>query len=300
MWTATLDRMAIPDTALEPSALVNPAARPTINELRVRAAAHTHIGKVRKTNEDQFFIGEVTSAIQVTEATLCPNRLYLGPAPLTLLIVADGMGGHAAGERASALAISSVEGFILRALGHVGTLGIQGAPDLLRASFQVADGTVIEASQASASLSGMGTTMTVALAGGSEVHIAHAGDSRAYLFRDRTLSQLTRDHTVAEALKERGAPANRAHEALRHMVTNAVGGGTPGVIPDLTRADLKVGDQLLLCTDGLTNMVDDNKMAAILAKCNDPNTASRQLIEAALAGGGEDNVTALVANFDPS
>ena len=294
--------MSTPDTALDPSASVNPAARPTINELRARAAAHTHIGKVRKTNQDQFFIGEVTSAIQVTEATLCPNRLYLGPAPLTLLMVADGMGGHAGGERASALAISSVEGFILRALGHVGTLGIQGAPDLLRASFQVADGTVIEASQATASLSGMGTTMTVALAGGSEVHIAHAGDSRAYLFRDRTLSRLTRDHTVAEALKGRGAlkSANDASEALRHMVTNAVGGGTPGVTPDLIRADLKVGDQLLLCTDGLTNMVDDEKIASILARYDDPNAASKQLIEAALAGGGEDNVTALVATFDAS
>ncbi len=276
--------MSTTNEGVDPSNLVSPAARPTINELRTRAAAYTHVGKVRKTNEDQFFIGEVTSAIQVTDASLCPNRLYLGPAPLTLLIVADGMGGHAGGERASALAISSDEGFILRALGHIGTLGIQGASDLLRASFEIADGTVIEASQASASLSGMGTTMTVALAGGSEVHIAHAGDSRAYLLRDGTLSRLTRDHTVPEAMNALGIPESmkREHKALRHMLTNAVGGGTPGVSPDLTRTDLQAGDQLLLCTDGLSNMINDDAIADVLTKYHDPNTASRQLVEAAL------------------
>jgi len=294
--------MSAPNKDLDPSDLVSPAARPTINELRTRAAGHTHVGNVRKTNEDQFFIGEVMSAIQVTEASLCPNRLYLGPAPLGLLIVADGMGGHAGGEHASALAISAVEGFILRALGHVGTLGIQGAPDLLRASFEIADDSVIEASQASASLSGMGTTMTVALVGGSEAHIAHAGDSRAYLFRDGTLSRFTRDHTVAEAMNAGGTPgsAKPEHEALRHMVTNAVGGGTPGVSPDLTRTDVRAGDRLLLCTDGLTNMINDDTIAEILTEHNDPKAASKQLVEAALTKGGQDNVTALVANFDPT
>ena len=276
-------------------------ATQTLNAFRVNACARTDVGRVRERNEDQYLIGDVTSAIQVKDATLCrPDHLYLGAAPLSLFIVADGMGGHAGGERASALAVSAVESFLLRALGHIGTLGSLGATELLRASFQEADGTVMAAAQSNASLAGMGTTMTVAMVSGSEVHVAHAGDSRAYLLRDRKLKRLTRDHTVAEALRERGvsdAEANEPH--LSNIITNAVGGGTPGVNPDISRMDLKAGDQLLLCSDGLTKMVADDEIARILAECGGPQTACAKLVDTALANGGEDNVTVLVASFEP-
>jgi protein phosphatase len=279
------------------------ATSATINSLKIRAAARSNTGKVRKTNEDQYLIGDVTSAIQVREASVCqPNHLYLGVAPLCLLIVADGMGGHAGGEHASALAISSVESFILRALGHIGTLGMHGPGDLLRASFEVADGNVVEAANGNASLAGMGTTMTAAMMGGSEVHIAHAGDSRAYLFRGGELRRLTRDHTVAEALRERGVLNVESSEnsAMHHIITNAVGGGTAGVNPDIARVDLSAGDQLLLCTDGLTNMVVDEQIGSLLASGADPAAACDRLVEAALERGGTDNVTVVVAVFEAS
>ncbi|HEY5959016.1 MAG TPA: protein phosphatase 2C domain-containing protein [Polyangiaceae bacterium] len=278
------------------------ATSATMNSLRMHAAAQSHIGKVRKTNEDQYLIGDVTSAIQVREASVCqPNHLYLGVAPLCLLIVADGMGGHAGGEHASALAISSVEAFILRSLGHIGTLGMRSAGDLLRASFEVADGNVVEAAQGNASLAGMGTTMTAAIMGGSEVHIAHAGDSRAYLSRKHSLKRLTRDHTVAEALRERGVINGDSvgeQGAMHHIITNAVGGGTAGVNPDLTRVDLVAGDQLLLCTDGLTNMVTDDLIGSLLSGSHDSTEACSRLVEAALENGGADNITVVVATFE--
>jgi protein phosphatase len=278
-------------------------AAPTLNDLRTRAYALTHQGHVRENNEDQFLIGDVTSAIQVKDASVSPTKIYLGSSPLSLLIVADGMGGHAAGEKASAIAVSSVEALILRTLGHLGCLGIQNAADLLRSSFQAADGSVLEAAQASSSLAGMGTTMTVALVGGSEAHIAHAGDSRAYLLRDRELNRLTRDHTVAEELQNWGNGAGKPvdAEALRHMshmITNAVGGGTAGVDPDVTRVELRAGDRLLLCTDGLTNMLDDGRITELLNASPSPESACKMLVDAALAAGGQDNVTVLVAHID--
>jgi len=284
----------------QPSPDVPKGRIPTLNALRTRAAAQTHVGKVRQKNEDQFFIGEVTSAIQVRESTVVPPQLYLGSSPLVLLIVADGMGGHAAGERAAALAVRSVESFVLRAFEHIGSLGLQGPADLLLASFQIADGTVMQASKGRDSLKGMGTTMTIALVGGSEAHIAHAGDSRAYLFRNNALTRLTRDHTVAEAMRERGVPDSPGQDlqkTMSHIVTNAVGGGTAGVTPDIARLDLESGDQLLMCTDGLTNMVQDDTIAATLVAPGDPSDKANRLVEAALAGGGKDNITALVAHF---
>ncbi|MGC4064646.1 MAG: protein phosphatase 2C domain-containing protein [Polyangiaceae bacterium] len=280
-------------------------AAPTLNELRTRASALTHRGHVRENNEDQFLIGDVSSAIHVKSASLCPTKIFLGSSPLSLLIVADGMGGHAGGERASAIAVSSVEAFILRTLGHLGALRIQNAEDLLRSSFEAADGSVLEASRSSSSLAGMGTTMTVALVRGSEAHIAHAGDSRAYLIRDRSLNRLTRDHTVAEELKARdnGAGSRVAvdTETLRHMshmITNAVGGGTAGVEPDVTRIELRAGDRILLCTDGLTNMVDDARTIELINANPSLDSACQTLVDAALAAGGQDNVTVLVANVE--
>lgn len=299
-------RLLIMSIAIAGTSPQTPTVRgstPTLNALRVRVGARSHVGKVRKVNEDQFLIGDVTSAIQVREASLVrPNHLYLGSAPLCLMIVADGMGGHAAGERAAALAVTSVESFILRALGHIGTLGMQGPSELLRASFQIADGTVMEAAKASETLTGMGTTMTVALVGGCEAHIAHAGDSRAYLFHEGTLHRLTRDHTVAEALRAEGVltdvASNDRLNPMQHVITNAVGGGTAGVDPDINRIDLVANDHLLLCSDGLTNMVADDQIAAILSLEQDPSASSAALVERALENGGQDNVTAVVARFE--
>jgi PPM family protein phosphatase len=267
--------------------------------LQTHAFADSHPGLVRPHNEDHFLIANITSAIRVVQGSLCTDQVYFGPNPSSLFVVADGMGGHAAGERASAIAVAAMERFILRALNRIGATRELNPVELLRAGFQSADEAVFDAARERPSLTGMGTTMTAALVVGSEVHLAHAGDSRAYLLRAGKLSQLTRDHTVVNELK--GAGFINAREAaghpLRHMITNAIGGGHLGVQPDVTRLEVRAGDSMLLCTDGLTDMVSDPKLREILSGARTAEMASAQLVQAALEAGGRDNVTALVIAF---
>ena len=278
------------------------SAVPTMNSVRIQASALSHIGKVRQKNEDQFLIGELSSSMQIGQSSIELPQVCFGPSALNLLIVADGMGGHPAGEQAAALAVTSAQSFMMRALGHIGTSGFRNTEELLRASFQAADNAVMDASNGKALLQGMGTTMTIALVGGSEAHVAHAGDSRAYLFRERALMQLTRDHTLGQAIRERrlvrDLPSSAENNAMDHIVTNVIGGGTAGVSPDVIRVDLRADDSLLLCSDGLTNMVSDAVITHLLARAKGHQEATRLLVEAALERGGKDNVTVIVAQFE--
>jgi PPM family protein phosphatase len=288
-----------------PAVISQPRSTPlpmatTALALRTRAHATSHPGLVRPHNEDHFLIADVTSAIRVVQASLCPQQVYFGPNPTGLFVVADGMGGHAAGERASALAVASMERFILGALSRLGAIQGVNAVDLLQASFRHADDTVFNASTQRTSLAGMGTTMTAVLASGSEIFIGHAGDSRAYMLRTGKLFQITRDHTVASELQDAGfinAEEGASHP-FRHVVTNAIGGGTRGVSPDIKRLDAQAGDTLLLCSDGLNDMVPDGKLAEILSAAESPELASVRLVQAALEAGGRDNVTAVVVKFE--
>ncbi len=277
----------------------NPAPRRAPLEAACHAFALSHKGHVRENNEDQYLIANLTSAMQVVSASMCESRVYFGSAPSSLFAVADGMGGHAKGEHASALALCSVENFILRTLGRVTPFGFQQAQELLKACFQTADATVFGSSERDAELRGMGTTMTLALLSGNELHLAHAGDSRAYLLRKGTLYRLTRDHTVAGELAGQGIiNAQEAEEhPLRHVVTNFVGGGHLGVSPDLAQIQVNVGDRVLLATDGLTDLVNEESLKEILAAELSPETSAGRLVDAAFAAGGPDNVTALVVTF---
>jgi protein phosphatase len=275
---------------------------PTPAALRTRASASTHPGLVRPFNEDHFLIANIQSAIQVVQASVCPNQVYFGPRPTGLFVVADGMGGHAAGERASAIAVVSMEKLILRALSEMGPMRQTDPAVLLAAGFKSADDAVFDAARERASLTGMGTTMTAALVVGDEVFLGHAGDSRAYLLRAGQLSRLTRDHTVVTELEGAGvlAPAEAADHPFRNVVTNAIGGRVPGVTPDIKRFEAWAGDRMLLCSDGLTDMVTDEELKHILAAGEDPDVTSAHLVQAALEGGGRDNITALVIVFDPT
>jgi len=146
----------------------------------------------------------------------------------------------------------------------------------------------------------MGTTLTLAIVSGRRLFVAHAGDSRCYLYTADRLRQLTNDHTLAAEMTRSGilTPAQRDRHPWRHVVTNLLGGNENGVQVEVHLLDLHPGDIVLLCTDGLTEMVPDDTIAAILSVANDAESACRKLVDVANQNGGVDNVTAIVARFD--
>src|SRR5439155_14640311 len=199
------------------------------------------------------------------------------------------MGGHRAGEVASAGAIRTLQ----KEAGH--------DTDSLVAAVQSANRVVHAEAAANPDLSGMGTTITAMMTTHDSAQIVHVGDSRAYLLRDGRLRRLTQDHTVVDRLAREGKiPAAEVdHHPQRSVLERALGVG-PEVDVDVQLLDFHLGDRLLLCTDGLTTMLEDEKIQAILREEKEPVAASRRLIAEALEAGGKDNVTAVVVDFPRS
>jgi protein phosphatase len=220
-----------------------------------------------------------------------------------LFLVADGMGGHAGGEEASALTLETIQQFALNTLKWFFHLQGPEADHVVadfEAALREADARVFEEASDRAELSGMGSTVTVAFLLNDSLFIVHAGDSRCYLSREGELHQLTRDHTLVQELVEFGAIAaeSASRHKLRHVVTNVVGGPQPGVQVEGHKISLQAGDRILLCTDGLTEMLSDAQINAILNSETRPETICRSLITAANAAGGSDNITTILACFD--
>ncbi|MGH2706779.1 MAG: Stp1/IreP family PP2C-type Ser/Thr phosphatase, partial [Actinomycetota bacterium] len=225
-------------------------------------AAATDIGLQRTTNEDAYLIQS------------------------PLFVVADGLGGHLAGEIASRLAIETLSA--CAGDGH----------EALTEAVKEANRSVHEQAASDPQFHGMGTTLTALLAADSSIQIVHVGDSRAYLFRDDELRRLTQDHTLAERLAREGKIS--ADEADRHpqrsILERAVGVG-PEVEVDVYAIDILPGDRLLLCTDGLTSMLSDSEIRTVLAEERDPKGAAGRLVAEAVRAGGRDNVTTLVVDY---
>ncbi len=201
-----------------------------------------------------------------------------------LFAVADGMGGAQAGEVASKLAAGVLE---------ASTAGALAGPERLASLIREANRRVFERSVADPSTSGMGTTMTVALAEGRVVAIGHVGDSRAYLLRAGRLEQLTEDHSLVNELLKTGklSPEEAEVHPQRSVITRAVG-TDPEVDVDAFTVEVEDGDVFLLCSDGLTDMVGDADIFEVLdSHADDLDRATRALVSAANRGGGEDNVT---------
>jgi len=227
-----------------------------------RYAAATDVGLVRANNEDAFL-------------TAPP-----------LFAVADGMGGHRAGEVASAGAIRTLQ----KEAGH--------DTDSLVAAVQSANRVVHAEAAANPDLTGMGTTITAMMTTQDSAQIVHVGDSRAYLLREGRLRRLTQDHTVVDRLAREGKiPADEVDRHPQRSVLERALGVGPEVDVDVQLLDVRPGDRLLLCTDGLTSMLDDDEIREILLTESDPQTAAQALIDAALAAGGKDNVTAVIVDF---
>jgi len=259
---------------------------------------------VRENNEDHFLVTRLAKSMHVCRSSLPDDGTdHVSEEAAYLMIVADGMGGAAAGECASALAVASIEAHVLnrfRWFVHGGRQEQNLLFDELRVCFEEADRELINRAQADPHLAGMGTTLTLAYSIGSDLFVAHAGDSRAYVFRDGTLEQVTRDHTYVQMLVNIGAmsPEDAKRDARRNIVTNIIGGPREGVRAEIRRFGLMDGDMVLLCSDGLSDPVGDEAIAGILGQTSDPSDACDRLIELALRRGGPDNVTAVVARYD--
>jgi protein phosphatase len=232
----------------------------------IEAASLTDVGLVRERNEDAF-----------GEKSLVGGRLF---------VVADGMGGHAGGATASRLAVEAVEA----ALGTIP----RDPPRALREALEAANRSIHDESQRDPSLRGMGTTGVVLLIGSGGCWVANVGDSRAYRLRDGALDQLTRDHSVVAEMVRLGVltSAQAAVHPRRNEVLRSLG-TAPDVDVDVDAVDVSVGDVFLLCSDGLSGVVDDAAIAALLAD-DSVEDASRALVEAAIGQGAPDNVTVQV------
>lgn len=227
----------------------------------------TDVGRVRRANEDAYWVSPPWFA------------------------VADGMGGHAAGEVASELAIESVRQILQSSTG--------AAEELIPAAVRHANATVWHRSRSEPALKGMGTTLTLLKLESGRCVIGHVGDSRCYLFRGKTLRQLTDDHSVVAELVRTGTLS--ANEALEHpqrnLLTRALGVG-PDVKPDILIEEVQPGDKLVLCTDGLTSMLSDDELCEIVSSSLPPDTLASRLVHRANERGGSDNITVVIIQLE--
>jgi protein phosphatase len=252
-------------------------------EGRIATALRTDVGKLRENNEDA-----------VAE-----------DGDIGLLVLADGMGGYNAGEVASGMAIAAIVATVREGLGDL-TLDLadtsKPGPEahLLERAITRAHREIFEAGASQENLSGMGTTVVAVLLHDNRMSVAHVGDSRLYRWRFGTLRQVTRDHSLLEELVANGHFSREEATAMvrKNIVTRALG-ANPEVQVELQVEALEVGDTLLLCSDGLTDMVPDELIGLSLHRYGDDlDAAAGNLVELALAAGGRDNVSVALARVD--
>ena len=227
--------------------------------------SRTDVGSVREQNEDSLIVNP------------------------PLFVVADGMGGHAAGEVASEIAVNTIlelapDHADAEALGH---------------AVEEANRDIINAALAGEGREGMGTTVTAAILERDKLVIAQVGDSRAYLLHNGELTQLTRDHSLMANLIEAGqiTPEEARFHPNRSVITRALG-NDPDTLPDLYEINVEDGDRLLLCSDGLYSMLEDDEIAAVMRRVSDPQRCASTLVNGAIAAGGHDNITVIVADAE--
>lgn len=277
-----------------------PAPRPVIS---VDAFGLSHQGKVRLNNEDHYLVSKVGRMMETLASNMpegdVPERVdQIG----YVMMVADGMGGAPGGEVASRLAISTLVRIVLDVPDWIMRPDDASAEEVLNRAveyYRKVDAKVTQRGKDDPSLTGMGTTMTVAYSAGTHLFVAHVGDSRAYLYRDGALRQLTRDHNSAQMLADAGiiARGGKFTDRLRHVLTNVLGATRAPASVEVHRLRLQDGDRILLNTDGLSEMVDDAAIGAILQRTTQSEQACRSLVDLALQNGGHDNVTVVMARY---
>ncbi len=237
-----------------------------------RTAAASHVGRVRSNNQDSGYAGR------------------------HLFVVADGMGGHAGGDVASALAIQAIS------QTDAPFETVEQARDALESALLAANRELAETVSEHPELTGMGTTVSGLVRVGGRMALAHIGDSRVYLLRDDTLSQITKDHTFVQRLVDSGriTPEEAAVHPRRSVLMRVLGDVDLSPDIDTDVLDTNPGDRWLLCSDGLSGYVTDERIAEILRETPDSDAASQALIQASLDNGAPDNVTVVVVGVDES
>ncbi len=277
---------------------------PLAATVHVECGACSHAGKVRDVNQDHYLVMRLARS-QTTLATSLPRRDIpedyneFGYA----MLLADGLGEQGPGAVASRVAISTLAHLLL----HFGkwNLRVDAAVaaemlDRVEWFYRRVDEAVTNRGRSDPALDRMTTTLTAVWSFGDELFLAHVGHSRIYLYRDGSLSQLTRDHTVERRLVERPRPTpiRPVAQDLSHILTDTIGGGTSSNPVDVERFRLRSGDQILMCTDGLTNLVSEDRIADILALRRASDEQCRTLVDLALNAGGTDDVTVLLAQYE--
>jgi len=287
--------------ALEDSHVTVPGASMTID-----VAAATHRGNVRLRNEDHYLVMRFRRSLENISTNLeCGSAQTNYDLTGYGLLVADGLGGRIGGEVASRTALTKLIELIIETPDWIMSFDdhdkVEAVLERMTERFFRIDETLKQQADDDPSLSGMGTTLTAAATLGDDIIIGHIGDSRAYLYRSGVLKQLTRDHTVAQELIDAGlSGADPAARSMRHVLTAALGVLGTRTKPEVKRVQLRPHDQILLCTDGLTAMVDDSTIASALDTATSAAAACEDLSSLALAAGGRDNVTVVVARFGGS
>jgi protein phosphatase len=273
------------------------------SQVQVDVKGMTHAGKVRASNEDHFLVARAERTLHTMETNLPPGEIPWHDRETAYgLVVADGMGGEAGGEIASRKAIAVLVDLVLRTPDWIMLLDdqlIRQVEQRMDLRFRLIHDVLNEQVRTNPSLFGMGTTMTLAVTMGADLLIAHVGDSRAYLFRKNQLTRLTHDQTAVQELIDAGIipPEQAATHPLRNRLTGAI--STKLSVPKaaLFSMMLEDGDWLLVCTDGLSDVVPEPIVADVFRQEAEAADACAILVNQALARGGKDNVTAVVARY---
>jgi len=261
----------------------------------------TDTGKVRKVNEDQFLIASMHKVMEIEQTSL-PRRAreHLDSGAMArLFLVADGVGGGAAGDEASGLAVETVASYVTNSMKCFYQLDKQMEEDLmteLESSVKKSHAMVQSAAEQTPDRAGMATTLTVVHVLWPTAYIVQVGDSRCYRLRGGELAQLTRDQTMAQNLIDEGilAPESANRSRWSHMLSSAVG---KEIAPATSKEELQVGDALVLCTDGLTKHVSNEDIVRHLTVAKSAQDACERLVSATLEDGASDNVTVVVSMF---
>jgi PPM family protein phosphatase len=265
----------------------------------VRAAGRTDVGTTREHNEDAFLLVDLMSGNSGSSAVADTAAVTGGHC--MLMMVADGLGGAAAGEIASRMATETVRGVMERAVREEGITDPDQLAEALRSAVAEANTVIHGFARDNPEHKGMGTTATVAVLHGETLFVAQIGDSRAYLVRDGVAEQITKDQSLMQRLIEAGelTPEQAERSERRNIILQALG-PEPVVRIDVTHQRVRRGDRLVLCTDGLSGLVRREEIAQDVSSGDELHRICERLVERANAGGGPDNITVVTAAFEGS
>ena len=271
-----------------------------VHDVRIEFGALSHTGRVRENNEDHYSVVRRTRSREILLTNIDAGDVVLPDDHAHVMVVTDGIGGRGFGELASEFVLRC--GWELAGQASSWLMKFEETKwdeicQRIQAYAQRIQQALHEYARLNPKTAGMGTTWTCFYIVGADAVVAHLGDSRGYLFRRGRLRQLTRDHTFAQELLDMGMTESQT-APFKHILTNSFSDRPDAVRTETDHIPLEDGDRLLLCTDGLTDMVPDDEIAATLSEFSEPQAACDELVQRALDHGGKDNVTVVLADVE--